>query len=161
MTNLNKFLYNNFIFSPEYRVKRHIIYWLVHITVWACFWMIMGVQLSFARQILNMTMWVPLFIFFGYPLVYFAIPYLLLEQKVVQFFFAILSWGAAGLYFDQAYRSYLLIPLQEAMGLSNILPRGPLSFCYLCMTTSAVGPMIIKFFKLLNLKQQEVIKTEE
>ncbi len=106
-------------------------------------------------------MWVPLFIFFGYPLVYVAIPYLLLKEKVVQFFIVILAWGAAGLYFDQAYRSYLFIPLQEALGLSNILPRGPLSFCYLCMTTSAVGPMMIKFFKLLSLKQQEVMRTEE
>ncbi len=108
-----------------------------------------------------MTMWVPLFIFFGYPLVYVAIPYLLLKQKLVQFFLTVLAWGAAGLYFDEAYRSYLFIPLQEAMGLQNILPRGPLSFCYLCMTTSAVGPMMIKFFKLLSLKQQEVMKTEE
>lgn len=123
--------------------------------------MIMGVTLSFPRQLLNMTMWVPLFIFFGYPLVYGAIPYLLLRQKLVQFFLTVLAWGSAGLYFDEAYRSYILIPLQEAMGLQNILPRGPLSFCYLCMTTSAVGPMMIKFFQLLNLKQQEVMRTED
>jgi LytS/YehU family sensor histidine kinase len=108
-----------------------------------------------------MTMWVPLFIFFSYPLVYLAIPYLLLKEKVIQFFVVVLAWGVAGLYFDPAYRSFLYIPLQEAMGLNNILPRGPISFCYLCMTTSAVGPMMIKFFKLITLKQQEVMRTEE
>jgi hypothetical protein len=152
---MNSFLYNDFIFSPRYRVWRHIIYWSFHITIWAIFWMVMGVPVSFGRQLLNMLMWVPAFILFGYPLVYLAIPYLLLKEKLWQFLLVILAWGAAGLYIDSGYRSYILIPLQEAMGLDNILPRGPLAFCYLCMTTSAASPMIIKFFKLWSIKQRE------
>jgi two-component system, LytTR family, sensor histidine kinase AlgZ len=152
---MNSFLYNDFIFSPHYRVWRHIIYWSFHITIWAIFWVVMGAPGSFGRQLLNMFMWVPAFILFGYPLVYLAIPYLLLKEKLLQFLLTILAWGAVGLYIDSAYRSYVLIPLQEAMGLDNILPRGPLAFCYLCMTTSAASPMIIKFFKLWTIKQRE------
>ncbi len=146
---------------PRYRVWRHIAYWVVHIVIWAAFWVVIGAPVSFARQLLNMTMWVPMFIFFSYPLVYGAIPHLLLKGKVLQFLLAILTWGAAGLYFDVAYRNYILIPAQEAMGLDNILPRGPIPFCYLCMTTSAASPMIIKFFKLWTTKQREWTKEQQ
>lgn len=121
----------------------------------------MGVPLSYGRQLLNMVMWVPAFILFGYPLVYGAIPHLLLKGRVWQFFLFVLLWGVVGLYIDAGYRSYVLIPAQEAMGLDNILPRGPLAFCYLCMTTSAASPMIIKFFKLWTIKQREWIQAQQ
>ncbi|HEX7847658.1 MAG TPA: sensor histidine kinase [Chitinophagaceae bacterium] len=152
---------NNFIFSSRYRIWRHLLYWSFHICVWAAFWVVMGVPLSYGRQLLNMAMWVPAFILFGYPLVYGAIPHLLLKGKVLEFFLVTLAWGAVGLFIDSGYRSYVLIPLQEAMGLNNILPRGPLAFCYLCMTTSAASPMIIKFFKLWTIKQREWMSAQQ
>jgi hypothetical protein len=108
-----------------------------------------------------MSLWVPVFILFSYPLVYGAIPYLLLKGKVSLFFVLVLAWGAAGLYIDSAFRSYIFIPIQEAMGLENILPRGPLPFCYLCMTTSAASPMIIKFYKLCTLKQRDWMQAQQ
>jgi len=158
---MNDFLNNQFIFSPRFRVWRHLVYWTFHIMIWALFWVIMGPYISYGRYLLNMAMWVPLFILFSYPLVYIAIPHLLLKGKVIQFFLVILGWGALGLYMDVAYRSYVLIPAQEAMGLKNILPRGPLAFCYLCMTTSAASPMIIKFFKLWTIKQRDWMRAQE
>jgi two-component system, LytTR family, sensor histidine kinase AlgZ len=158
---MNSFLYNEFVFSPRYRVWRHITYWTFHIMIWSTFWFIMVSPASFGRQVINMVMWVPAFILFGYPLVYLAIPHLLLKGKFLQFFLVILGWGAVGLYIDSGYRSFVLIPLQEAMHLKNILPRGNLPACYLCMTTSAASPMIIKFFKLLTLKQKAWVQTRE
>lgn len=155
MKRLNAFLSNEFIFAPRYRVWRHVIYWSFHITIWATFWYVVGAPVSFGRLLFNMFMWVPVFILFSYPLVYGAIPHLLLKGRVSLFFVVMLSWGAVGLFIDSGFRSYLLIPLQEAMGLDDIVPRGPLPFCYLCMTTSAASPMIIKFFKLCTLKQRE------
>lgn len=110
---------------------------------------------------LNMLMWVPGFILFSYPLVYGAIPHLLLKGRVLFFFLAMLAWGAIGLYIDSGYRAYVLIPAQQAMGLDKILPPGPLAFCYLCMTTSAASPMIIRFFKLCTRKQQEWMQAEQ
>ena len=157
---MNSFLYNEFVFSRRYKVWRHITYWTFHILIWATFWFIMGTG-SFGRQVLNMIMWVPAFILFGYPLVYLAIPQLLLKGKFLQFFLVVLGWGAVGLYIDSGYRSFVLIPLQEAMNLKNIIPRGNLPSCYLCMTTSAASPMIIKFFKLLTLKQKAWMQTRE
>ncbi len=158
---MNSFLYNDFIFSPRYRIWRHVIYWAFHVMIWAAFWVIMGVPLSYARQLINMVMWVPVFILFSYPMVYGAIPHLLLKGKVLEFLGVILAWGALGLWMDAAYRSYVLIPLQEAIGLGNILPRGPLAFCYLCMTTSAASPMIIKFFKLWTIKQRDWMNAQQ
>ncbi|MET0637891.1 MAG: sensor histidine kinase [Chitinophagaceae bacterium] len=160
MKRINAFLYNQFIFSPRYRIWRHVIYWTFHICLWAAFWFVMIDSLSYGRHLLNMTMWIPAFILFSYPLVYFAIPHLLLKGKVIQFLFVILGWGVLGFYFDIAYRSYILIPAQEAMGLTNIIPRGPLAFCFLCMTTSAASPMIIKFFKLWTIKQRDWMQAQ-
>lgn len=161
MNRLNSFLSNEFVFSPRYRVWRHVIYWSVHITFWAAFWIIMGAPVTFGRQLLNMLMWVPAFILFSYPLVYGAIPHVLLKGKITLFFIVILAWGGAGLYIDEWYRSFVLIPAQEAMGLDNIIPRGPLAFCYLCMTTSAASPMVIKFFKLCTIKQREGLQAQQ
>jgi len=157
---MNYFLYNDFIFSSRYRIGRHIVYWLFHIAIWAAFWVVMGAP-SYGRQLFNMALWVPGFIFFSYPLVYGAIPHLLLKEKIVEFFLLTLAWGAAGLYIDIAYRNYIFIPVQEAMGLENILPRGPLASCYLCMTTSAASPMIIKFFKQWTIKQRQWMQEEQ
>jgi two-component system, LytTR family, sensor histidine kinase AlgZ len=161
MQRLNSFLYSDFIFSPSYRVWRHVIYWSFHVTVWAAFWVIMGVPVSFGRQLFNMSLWVPVFIFFSYPLVYGAIPHLLLKGKVTLFFLLTLAWGGVGLFIDSGFRSFMLIPLQEAMGLDHIVPRGPMASCYLCMTTSAASPMIIKFFKLCTIKQREWMLTQK
>jgi two-component system, LytTR family, sensor histidine kinase AlgZ len=159
MQRLNSFLSNDFIFSSRYRVWRHLIYWIFHITAWATFWVIIGASPSFG--LFNMTLWVPVFMLFGYPLVYIAIPHLLLKGKVVLFFMMILAWGAVGLWIDSAFREYILIPLQMSMGFDYIFPTGPLPSCYLCMTTSAAGPMIIRFFKLCTLKQREWLSAQQ
>ncbi len=158
---MNRFLNNEFIFSPGFRVWRHVMYWTFHVFLWAALWRVLGVELSYGRQVVNMLMWVPAFILFTYPLVYYAIPRLLLKGNTVQFFLFVLAWGAAGVVIDTQYRSFILIPAQEAMGLTNILPRGPLTFCYLCLTTSAAGPMIIQFFKLWSIKQKEWLNAQQ
>jgi len=114
----------------------------------------MEIPIPYERQLLYMTLWTPAFILFSYPLVYGAVPYLLLKGKLLAFLLTILAWGAAGLYIDEAYRSYVIIPFQEALALDRAIPRGPMASCFLCMTTSAASPMIIKFFKLWSIKQQ-------
>ena len=161
MQKLNSFLCNDFIFSPRYRVLRHMIYWSFHTMIWAAFWVVMEAPGSYGRQLFNQVLWVPVFILFSYPLVYGAIPHLLLKGKVSLFFLVVLAWGTVGLYIDPWFRSYIYIPIQEAMGLDFILPRGPLAFCYLCMTTAAASPMILKFFKLCTIKQREWIRAQQ
>ncbi|MBX2934681.1 MAG: histidine kinase [Ferruginibacter sp.] len=161
LNSINNFLYNNFILSSQYRVFRHIVYWVFHTFIWALIWVLLGSPGSYGRELINMTMWLPVFILYGYPMAYWAVPQLLMKGKLVQFLLLILAWGFVGLYIDLWYRAFIYIPLQEAMGFNDILPAGPLPFCYLCLTTSAAVPMIIKFFKFWNKKQQDLLDVQQ
>ena len=151
---INTFLYDEFIFSPRYRVWRHIFYWSFHTTVWAIFWLVMGSPASFARNLFNMFLFIPVFVFFGYPLVYIAVPRLLLKGKVWQFSLLVLVWAVAGGFINAGYRTYVYVPLQQAIGFSFIPGTGFQPHSYLCMTTSVASPMIIKFFKRWTINQK-------
>src|SRR5688500_9104224 len=94
---IDSFLYDDFIFSSRYRIWRHVVYWSVHVNIWSCFWMIMGGSnnFSYGRILFHQFLWLPVFILYSYPLVYWAVPHVLLKGKVVLFFFLILAWGGA------------------------------------------------------------------
>ena len=143
---INTFLYEEFIFSPRYKAWRHIIYWSFHILAWAIFWVIMGSPASIWRNLFNMSLWVPVFILFCYPLAYIAVPKLLLKGKLWQFFLLIIAWGGVGIYINYAFRSFIYIPIQQAIGFEFIPQTGFQVHGYLCMTTSAASPIIIRFF---------------
>lgn len=161
LKSVNVFLYNDFIFLPRYRIWRHVVYWVAHTLIWAAIWELIGSPGTYGRELINMTMWIPIFILYGYPMAYWAVPQLLLKGKLIQFIFLILAWGIAGIHIDQSFRSYIYIPLQEMMGFKDVLPRGPLAFCYLCITTSAAVPMVIKFFKYWNSKQRDWLNAQQ
>ncbi|HRN71578.1 MAG TPA: histidine kinase [Ginsengibacter sp.] len=161
LSSVNTFLYNDFIFSSKHRILRHALYWVFHTLIWAFFWQLLGSSGSYGREVINMTMWLPIFILYGYPMAYWAVPQLLMKEKLVQFLLLILAWGFVGLYIDQWFRAFIYIPLQEAMGFKDVLPAGPLAFCYLCLTTSAAIPMVIKFFKFWNKKQQDLLNVQQ
>lgn len=155
---------NDFVFLPKYRVWRHLTYWSMHIIVWALFWMATGSGYSFGRQVFSMIVWTPVFIFFGYPLVYGAIPRLLLQGKVWQFVAVVFCWALAGLFINGGYRFYVYVPLQEAMGLQHIYTQKtimPLASSYLCMTTAVATPMVIRFFKLWTVKQRDLMLAQQ
>lgn len=155
---------NDFVFLPKYRVWRHLTYWSMHIIVWALFWMATGSGYSFGRQVFSMILWTPVFIFFGYPLVYGAIPRLLLQSKVWQFVAVVFCWALAGLFINGGYRFYVYVPLQEAMGLQHIYTQKtimPLASSYLCMTTAVATPMVIRFFKLWTVKQRDLMLAQQ
>ena len=160
LTSINTFLYQ-FVFSPRFRILRHILYWCMHTVIWAAFWIMIGSPGTFGREVINMAMWVPAFILYSYPMAYLAIPRLLMKNRALQFLLLIALWGIAGIYLDQWYRAYIYIPLQQQMGFAHILPRGPLPFCYLCLTTSAAIPMIIQVFKSWQTKQQDWLRAQQ
>jgi hypothetical protein len=155
---------NEFVFSSRYRVWRHVFYWSFHITVWAVFWIVTGSGYSFGRQVFGMIVWTPLFILFGYPLVYGAIPHLLLKEKIWQFFLVVLVWAAAGLFINAAWRFYVYVPIQQALGLKHIYAQyGMIARpeSYLCMTTAVATPMGIKFFKQWTIKQRDLMTAQQ
>lgn len=158
---MNAFLYNDFIFSPSYRILRHVVYWSVHLTLWAIFWMIMDSPYSFGRTLLHQVFWLPVFICYSYPLVYWAVPRLLLEGKVLLFLALILAWGAMGLYINFAFRTYVFVPLQYALGFEEVSMRGMRVHSYLCMIISTASPTIIKLFKLWTIKQRDFMMAQQ
>ena len=158
---IDSFLYNDFIFSARYRVWRHIVFWSLFTTLWAVFWVVMGAPTSFGRNLFNMSLWIPFFILFSYPLMYWAIPQLLLKGKVVQFFLLILAWGVVLLYTHNGFRTHLYIPMQEAMGFGFIPPKGPQAHSYLSVTTTVASPIIMKFFKLWTIKQRDWMQAQQ
>lgn len=155
------FLYNDFVFSPRYRIWRHLAYWLLHITVWSVFWKVEGMPVTFANMWFTVAMWVPLFISFGYPLAYWAVPGLLLKGKVVQFCLLALAWAVVGLYLNTGFREYIFIPLRIALDLDLIPKKGFSVNGYLCMTTSAASPLIIKFFKQWTYQQKQWLQAQQ
>lgn len=159
---LNHFLYTDFIFSPNYRWVRHLTYWLFHINIWALFWTIMNnMNAGYGVNLFNMFLWVPVFILFSYPMVYWAVPSLLLKGKVWQFAFVLLLWGIAGLFINAGFRTYVLVPIKLWMDASVLPATGFQAHSYLCMTTSAASPMIIMFYKRWTQKQLEWMKVQQ
>lgn len=157
----NAFLYHDFIFSSRYRIFRHVVFWVAHTLMWACVWEMLGSPGSYGRELINMAMWLPIFILYGYPMAYWAVPRLLMKGRLIQFLLLIIAWGIAGIYIDQSYRKYIYVPLQVKMGFKDVLPTGPLAFCYLCLTSSAAVPMVIRFFKYWELKQQDWLQAQQ
>lgn len=145
---------NDFIFLRRYRLWRHILFWIVHTIMWSAFWVFMKVPAPFERELVYMGIWIPVLILFSYPLVYGAIPHLLLKGRVLLFILTVIGWGFVGLYIDEAGRSYIIIPFQHAWGYDNYAAEGLVAVCYLCMISSAASLMVLKFFKLWALKQQ-------
>jgi hypothetical protein len=126
--------------------------------------MVTGSGYTFPRQVFSMIVWTPVFIFFGYPLVYGAIPRLLLQDKVWQFILVVFCWAIAGLFINGGYRFYVYVPLQQAMGLEHIYTQKtlmPLPSSYLCMTTAVATPMVIRFFKLWTIKQRALMLAQQ
>ncbi len=161
MKAVNIFLYNDFIFSPRFRVWRHLLYWAFNIILWAIFWRIMGSPASLGQNLFNMALWVPVFVLFGYPLAYLAIPRLLLKGRVWQFMVVTIGWGVMGIWLNNAFRAYVYVPIQFTLGFEIAPQTGFQVHSYLCMTTSAASPMIIHFYKLWSAKQRDWLAAEK
>jgi hypothetical protein len=161
LASINTFLYNDFIFSPRYRILRHVTYWVAHTLLWAAFWVVIGSPGSYGLEVMNMLLWLPVFIIYGYPMAYWAVPRFLLKGKIVQFLLLILGWAVAGLYIDLWYKDYIMIPIQKTLHPKYFLPEGPLAWCYLCITTAAAVPMVIKFFKFWDIKRQDWLQAQQ
>jgi hypothetical protein len=161
LKSINIFLYQDFVLSPQYRVLRHVTYWVFHTLAWAAFWIVIGTPGSYGLYLINMAIWLPIFILFGYPMAYWAVPHFLLKGRILQFLGIILVWAFVGMVVDEWYKDYIMIPLQKALHQKYILPEGPQAFCYLCITTAAAVPMIIQFFKHWKSKQQDWLDAQQ
>ena len=156
---MDTYRYNEFLFSPRYRLLRHLLYWVVDITIWAIFWTL--TRDTFWRNLFHMLVWLPVFILYSYPLVYWVVPKVLLKGKFLQFLIIILLWGAAGWFINVYFRLYVFIPVQEAMHFAKIIKGGPVPGSYLCLTTTTAGVVVLVIFKHWTIKQKQWMQAEK
>src|SRR5690606_39009045 len=70
-------------------------------------------------------------------------------------------WGIAGWFINFLFRTYIFIPVQVAMQLSDIKKGGWVPGSYLCMTTTATGISLTSLFKYYLKKQQDWVQSEK
>lgn len=151
--------YNKFIFSPRYRVWRHIIYWVFDIFIWACFWTLM--VHTFWHNLFKMVVLLPVFILYSYPVAYWAVPKILLKGKFVRFVIFVLLWGVLGWFINQLFRFYIFIPAQEAMHFKNVFKGIKDPAGYLCLITTTSGVVVFAIFKQWIQKQRQWLQAQQ
>ena len=159
--------YNEFIFSPRYRLRRHVLYWLLHTIFWTFLLNFMlrrnsvFQDFSLWHNIFNVSGWLPVVVPYSYLLAYFIVPEFLLREKFVQFIFAALLWIIAGVAINYYYRVYVLIPAQEAMHFSTITRGGWQLPSYMLLIVHGTNVTVFKLFKYWFKKQQEWMQAEK
>ncbi|HEX6849243.1 MAG TPA: histidine kinase [Chitinophagaceae bacterium] len=159
---INIFLGEEFIFSSRYKLWRHLLYWSFILITWPVFWIVVEPTTRFyGLGFLSTLLWIPPIILFGYPLAYWAFPYLITKGRAWQFILVVLAWGFAGIYFHYGYRIYVLVPLLQAFGYEVIPQKGHEPVGILCLLTHAGIPLIIRFFKLWTWKQRDWLRAQQ
>lgn len=162
---MNDFTENRFVFSPRYRLLRHLAFWTVHILVF-----------SFLYKIPDTSWWMThtastlaaiAFITYSYPVMYVFIPRLLLKEKVRQFMVVLVLWGVAGYFFNYLFRRYFFLPALDfisaktgyAKPTANINPWAPVGFIVMNLM-AGYGSMIV-LFKYWAKKQKDYLNAEK
>jgi len=156
---MDTYRYNEFIFSPRYRVLRHVSFWLIDITIWAVFWTLAWSNIW--RNLFHMLMWLPVFIMYSYPLAYWVVPKVLLKGKYLLFLAIILLWAVAGWFINYYYRVFVFIPIQKAMHFDKIWGVAAWPASYLCLSTATGTVVVIAIFKQWIMKQREWMQTQK
>jgi hypothetical protein len=150
---------NDFLFSPKYRVWRHLVFWITHTLTVAFVWQSLG--RSMERNILQGLFWVPVRMLYCYPLIYWVLPRYLLKGRYSAFTFIILLWAVGGYFLNYSFRTFIFIPLQEQLHFDPIdrNPWSPSSF--LVLTTTAGIVCIIFLFKHWLMKERQLMQAEK
>lgn len=150
---------NDFLFSPKYRVWRHLVFWITHTVLVAFVWQ--GAGRSIDRSILQGLIWVPVRMLYSYPLIYWVLPQYLLKGRYFTFTLIILLWAVGGYFLNYAFRAFIFIPLEKVLPFNSVdrNPWQPNSF--LVLTTTAGIVCIIFLFKHWLMKQQQFLQAEK
>lgn len=155
---MNFYRQNEFIFSPEYRFWRHLVFWTVITVLFSFLWTKLGQ--GFERNLFHSILWLPVRMLYCYPLMYWALPRFLLKEKFVKFCIIILLWALGGWFLNYLFRAYIFIPLQENLQFKNIVKDPWAQGSFLVMTTIAGITSMIVLFKYWVKKQQEWMQAE-
>lgn len=147
-----------FIFSPRYRIWRHIVFWTLQVML---FTLLFSNQRGFTIQLTISIMCLPVTMLYTYSLISWAIPRYLLRNKYLPFLFIIIIiWGAAAVGINNLYGDYVLKPVQENIFLVKNSRGFGAGFTLVSMTTVFVACIIV-LFKHWVKKQHEWIQAEK
>ena len=104
---MNAYQPNKFLFSPQYRIWRHVVFWVVYTVVVALIWKTPG--RDFGRNLFQGFLWLPVRMLYCYPLIYWILPQFLLKGKYIQFAFVILGWALTGWFLNYFFRGFVFI----------------------------------------------------
>lgn len=150
---------NLFIFSPRYRLLRHLVFWAVHILIFTfIFWPTRG---KYGAHLLLSTMWAILAIIYSYPVMYWIIPRYLLKEKYYSFVFIMLLWAIAGWFWNFICRTYIYFPFSALLKFSKGTENPWAPGSYLMMNVMTGFGSIIVLFKYWMLKQKEFLSAEK
>jgi two-component system, LytTR family, sensor histidine kinase AlgZ len=156
---MNAYQPNKFLFSSQYRIWRHVLFWVVYTFVVALIWQVPGK--SFGRYLFQGVLWLPIRMLYCYPLIYWVLPQFLLKGKYIQFAFLITGWAVAGWFLNYLFRSLIFIPIMESIHAESINKRPWESNSFLVLTTTAGVTSVIVLFKHWMRKQQEWMQAEK
>jgi two-component system, LytTR family, sensor histidine kinase AlgZ len=105
--------------------------------------------------------WLPVYMLYCYPFIYWVLPRLLLKGRYVQFGIMVLLWAFAGWFVNYYFRLHIWIPLQEMWRFSNINrnPGQQGNFFALIAVWSFTTTIVL--FKHWLKKQQEWMLAEK
>jgi sensor histidine kinase YesM len=156
---------NNFLFSPKYRVWRHVLLWVSDILFFSLIVNFQGSpgsgRKSFWEGITVALFIIPFRMLIFYTLMYWAIPKYLLQGRHRRFVCIFLAGVIAGFFLNYLYRAYFLIPLQNFLHVSNINRNPWQAGGYVNSFLTAVGGGIIIIFKHWMRKQQAWLQAEK
>lgn len=155
---MNAYQPNKFLFSPQYRIWRHVVFWVVYTVVVALIWKAPG--RDFGRNLFQGFLWLPVRMLYCYPLIYWILPQFLLKGKYIQFAFVILGWALTGWFLNYFFRGFVFIPIQEYYQFDPINRTWWEPNSFLVLTTTAGITSGIVLFKHWMQKQQEWMQAE-
>ncbi len=150
---------NAFVFSGKYRLLRHIIFWLVHILIFS-FLFKMPDQSYWQMHILS-ALWVPVFILYGYPVMYRIVPKFLLKEKYLHFSLTLLLWAVAGYFLNYLFRKQVFFPVSDWLQHRSDGRNPWATNSYLSMNVMAAFGCMIVLFKYWIRKQKEFLLAEK
>lgn len=149
---------NNFVFSPKYRVWRHLSFWVAQGLLVAAVWAISHPlwQCLFASLV-----WMPIYLVCCYPFMYWVIPRVLLKGRYVQFGVIVLAWIVAAWFVNYNFRRYIWIPLQLELDFSNVNRNPGQQGNFFALIAVWCFASTIVLFKHWLKKQQEWLQAEK
>ncbi len=156
---MDTFKPNAFVFSSKYRVWRHVVFWVVHIIIFSFLFNLP--DQSIGNVLILSTLWVPVYILYSYPIMYWLVPAYLLKEKYSRFSTLLLAWAIAGYFLNYIFRVNVLFPFSDLI-LYKAAYRNPWSAnSYLSMNVMAGFCCMITLFKYWIKKQRDWMQAEK